>query len=132
MKLRRPQSSIGWDAASASCTHISRQAPSPVGYGLLFPINTESPLEFHGSAHSSSQCIYAMHRRVIFAVGDNELEDGVDRLAIVIERQISYFADLPGLDGFFKYLGDNPCVRIFEVTKPAQAFYIVERCGRKC
>lgn len=114
MKLRRPQSSIGWDAASASCTHISRQAPSPVGYG------------------SSSQCIYAMHRRVIFAVGDNELEDGVDRLAIVIERQISYFADLPGLDGFFKYLGDNPCVRIFEVTKPAQAFYIVERCGRKC
>ncbi|KAH2165950.1 hypothetical protein KXW37_005811, partial [Aspergillus fumigatus] len=77
-------------------------------------------------------CIYAMHRRVIFAVGDDELEDGVDRLAIVIERQISYFADLPGLDGFFKYLGDNPCVRIFEVTKPAQAFYIVERCGRKC
>ncbi|KEY76617.1 hypothetical protein 25D9 10 [Aspergillus fumigatus] len=92
-------------------------APSPVGYGLLFPINTESPLEFHGSAHSSSQCIYAMHRRVIFAVGDDELEDGVDRLAIVIERQISYFADLPGLDGFFKYLGDNPCVRIFEVTR---------------
>ncbi|KUL81690.1 hypothetical protein ZTR_09993 [Talaromyces verruculosus] len=62
-------------------------------------------------------CIYAMHRRVIFAVGDDELEDGVDRLAIVIERQISYFADLAGLDGFFKYLGDNPWVRIFEVTR---------------
>lgn len=58
-----------------------------------------------------------MHRRVIFAVGDDELEEGVDRLAIVIERQISYFADVAGLDGFFKYLGDNPWVRIFEVTR---------------
>ncbi|KAH1430630.1 hypothetical protein KXX32_003864 [Aspergillus fumigatus] len=91
-----------------------------------------SPYEERSCGGKTEWCIYAMHRRVIFAVGDNELEDGVDRLAIVIERQISYFADLPGLDGFFKYLGDNPCVRIFEVTKPAQAFYIVERCGRKC
>ncbi|KAH1735899.1 hypothetical protein KXX40_006994 [Aspergillus fumigatus] len=91
-----------------------------------------SPYEERSCGGKTEWCIYAMHRRVIFAVGDDELEDGVDRLAIVIERQISYFADLPGLDGFFKYLGDNPCVRIFEVTKPAQAFYIVERCGRKC
>ncbi|KAH1365460.1 hypothetical protein KXX14_006095 [Aspergillus fumigatus] len=76
-----------------------------------------SPYEERSCGGKTEWCIYAMHRRVIFAVGDDELEDGVDRLAIVIERQISYFADLPGLDGFFKYLGDNPCVRIFEVTR---------------
>ncbi|GAD96775.1 predicted protein [Paecilomyces variotii No. 5] len=62
-------------------------------------------------------CIYAMHKRVIFAVGEEELEDGVDPLAIVIERQISYFADQDGLNAFLKFLGDSPWVRIFEVTR---------------
>ena len=59
-----------------------------------------------------------MHKCVIFAVGDDELDEGVDPLAIVIERQISYFADEAGLDGFLKYLGDdNPWVRVFEVIR---------------
>lgn len=58
-----------------------------------------------------------MHRRVILAVSDDELEEGVNRLAIVIERQICYFAELDALDGFFKYLGDNPWVRVFEVMR---------------
>ncbi|PTU22458.1 hypothetical protein P175DRAFT_0430559 [Aspergillus ochraceoroseus IBT 24754] len=63
-------------------------------------------------------CIYAMHRRVIFAVGDDELEEGaVDPLAVVIERQISYFADEDGLKGFLKYLGDNPWVHVFEIVR---------------
>ncbi|OJJ43918.1 hypothetical protein ASPZODRAFT_72814 [Penicilliopsis zonata CBS 506.65] len=62
-------------------------------------------------------CIYAMHKRVIFAVGEDELEEGVDPLAVVIERQISYFADEDGLKGFLERLGDNPWVRVFEVTR---------------
>ncbi|PWY96582.1 kinase-like protein [Aspergillus sclerotioniger CBS 115572] len=63
-------------------------------------------------------CIYAVHKRVIFAVGDEELEEGVIPLAIVIERQISYFADADGIDAFLKHLGDdNPWVRIFEVVR---------------
>ncbi|KAK2766244.1 hypothetical protein FQN54_007761 [Arachnomyces sp. PD_36] len=63
-------------------------------------------------------CIYAMHKRVIFAVGEEELDEGVDRLAIVIERQISYFADEDGLGEFLKQLGsDNPWVQVFEVTR---------------
>jgi hypothetical protein len=41
----------------------------------------------------------------------------VDPLAIVIERQISYFADKDGLNGFLKYLGDNHWVRVFEVIR---------------
>jgi serine/threonine protein kinase len=41
----------------------------------------------------------------------------VDPLAIVVERQISYFADEDGLNGFLKHLGDNPWVQIFELTR---------------
>ena len=59
-----------------------------------------------------------MHKRVIFAVGDEELEEGVDPLAIVLERQISYFPDADGIDAFLRHLGsDNPWVRIFEVVR---------------
>lgn len=58
-----------------------------------------------------------MHKRVIFAVGEDELSEGVDPLAIVIERQISYFADEDGLKEFLKYLGDNPWVSVFEVIR---------------
>lgn len=36
---------------------------------------------------------------------------------MVIERQISYFADLEGLDRFLKHLGDNPWARVFEVAR---------------
>ena len=58
-----------------------------------------------------------MHKRVIFAVGEEELGEGVEPLAVVIERQISYFADEDGLSGFLKHLSDNPWVPIFEVTR---------------
>ncbi|OOF93083.1 hypothetical protein ASPCADRAFT_8030 [Aspergillus carbonarius ITEM 5010] len=62
-------------------------------------------------------CIYAMHKRVIFAVGDDELEEGVDPLAVVVERQVSYFADEDGLKGLLEYLRDNPWVQVFEVIR---------------
>ncbi|KAI2707642.1 hypothetical protein CBS147332_6700 [Penicillium roqueforti] len=61
-------------------------------------------------------CICAVHKRIIFAVREDELEEGVDPIAVLIERQISYFADEDGLNGFLKHLGDNPWVRVFEVT----------------
>lgn len=61
--------------------------------------------------------MYAVHKRIIFAVQEDELEEGIDPLAVVIERQISYFADEDGLNGFLKWLGDNPWVRVFEVTR---------------
>ncbi|KAJ5952025.1 uncharacterized protein N7479_010438 [Penicillium vulpinum] len=61
-------------------------------------------------------CICAVHRRIIFAVREDELEEGVDPLAVVIERQIFYFADEDGINGFLNHLGDNPWVRVFEAT----------------
>ncbi|KAH8732472.1 kinase-like domain-containing protein [Phaeosphaeriaceae sp. PMI808] len=62
-------------------------------------------------------CIYAVHKRVIFTVGEEELDEGVEPLAVVIQRQISYFADEEGMGGFLRHLGDNPRVPIFEVTR---------------
>ncbi|GIK05575.1 hypothetical protein Aspvir_009688 [Aspergillus viridinutans] len=62
-------------------------------------------------------CIFALHKRVIFAVGEEELDEGVDPLAIVLERQISYFADEDGLTGLLRHLGDSPWVRVFEVIR---------------
>jgi serine/threonine protein kinase len=36
-------------------------------------------------------------------------------LAVVLERQLSYFSDLESLDGLLQYLGDSPWVQIFTV-----------------
>lgn len=59
-----------------------------------------------------------MTQLVIFAVDEPKLADGVDKLAVVLERQISYFADEDGLNGFLKYLGDeSPWHQIFRVIK---------------
>lgn len=37
-----------------------------------------------------------------FAVEDEEVADGTDKLAVVLERQISYFAEADTLEGFFQ------------------------------
>lgn len=41
----------------------------------------------------------------------------MDKLSIVIERQISYFADMDGLNGLLSHLQDNPWVQVFEVLR---------------
>lgn len=61
------------------------------------------------------QCIYAILRRVIFAVDERELVEGEVALAVVLERQISYFGDEGGLEGLFAHLGDSPWCEIFRV-----------------
>ena len=63
------------------------------------------------------QCIYTLIKRVIFAVNEEELAEGEEVLAMVLERQISYFADEDGLNGLLKYLGDSPWCQIFEVLR---------------
>lgn len=45
------------------------------------------------------QCIYALIERVIFAIDEEELKEGEDKLAVVLGRQLSYFADLESLGG---------------------------------
>ena len=63
------------------------------------------------------QCVYAVLKRVIFAVDGKELGEGEEPLSVVLERQISYFADENGLDALLKYLGDSPWRGIFEVIR---------------
>ncbi|KAK4983981.1 hypothetical protein LTR50_006891 [Elasticomyces elasticus] len=62
-------------------------------------------------------CIYAVLKRVIFAVDDEELADGEEPLSVVLERQISYFADEDGLNGLLKHLGDSPWCEVLEVIR---------------
>lgn len=63
-------------------------------------------------------CIYAVHKRIIFAVSEEELGDGEEILAHVLERQISYFADEESLDALKKHLGaDNPWVHVFDILR---------------
>jgi serine/threonine protein kinase len=54
-------------------------------------------------------------KRVIFAVTDEEVKEGEEKLAIVLQRQLSYFSDLESLGGLLQYLGDSPWVQIFTV-----------------
>ena len=59
--------------------------------------------------------LYALTRWVIFAVGDDELKEGEEKLAVVLERQLSYFSDLESLGGLLQHLGDSPWAQIFTV-----------------
>ncbi len=63
------------------------------------------------------QCIYAVLKRVIFAVSQDELAEGVEPLSVVLERQISYFVDEDGLGGPLKHLGDSPWCEVLEVLR---------------
>lgn len=66
----------------------------------------------------SFQCVYAMIQGVVFGVDKHELTAGVDEFAIVIERQISSFADEDGFQAFLSYIGeDSPWHEIFQLLK---------------
>jgi len=59
-----------------------------------------------------------MVQGVIFAVDESELSEGVDKIAVVLEHQVSYFADEIGMTGFLNYIGqDSPWHEIFSVIK---------------
>ncbi|KAH7094906.1 kinase-like domain-containing protein [Paraphoma chrysanthemicola] len=60
-------------------------------------------------------CIHAVTKRVIFAVADEELVEGEDKLAVVIERQLSYFSDPESLSGLLHHLDDSPWTQIFTI-----------------
>ncbi|KAF2142627.1 uncharacterized protein K452DRAFT_226940 [Aplosporella prunicola CBS 121167] len=62
-------------------------------------------------------CIYAILGRVIFAVGKEELSDDVEPQAIIIERQISYFADMEGFNGLLEHLGNSQWRPIFQYIR---------------
>ncbi len=77
------------------------------------------------------QCIYAVLKRVIFAVAEEELGEGEELLSVVLERQISYFADKDALNALIAHLGDSPWCEVFKIlgegfnkTNPRKPFYL--------
>lgn len=64
-----------------------------------------------------SQCLYAVTKRVVLYVGEDELGEGEEVIVHVLERQISYFADEESMPAFLEYLGDSPWVEIFTVVR---------------
>jgi len=62
----------------------------------------------------------------IYAVDDEELAEGEEPLFIVLERQISYFADEGGLNGLLEHLGDSPWWEVLKV--PPDGFNDTNPC----
>ena len=69
------------------------------------------------TANITTQCIYAVLKRLIFDVKEDEMEEGVGVMSVVLERQISYFADDEGFDALMKHLGDNPLCEAFRILR---------------
>ncbi|KAK2759986.1 hypothetical protein FQN54_002722 [Arachnomyces sp. PD_36] len=86
------------------------RSPEGHAYG---PVNKPSDIFSFGIV-----CIYAMTKRVIFAVAPEELGEGEQPLALVIERQISYFADQDSFEAFMRHIGEaSPWCEIFKVLR---------------
>lgn len=49
----------------------------------------------------------------MFYIDEDKTVEGSEIVPHILERQISYFASLEGLEGLFKHLGDNPWCQIF-------------------
>ncbi|WPH03381.1 Hypothetical protein R9X50_00626000 [Acrodontium crateriforme] len=80
--------------------------------------HTGGPIEKPSDMFSGIVCIYAITRLIVHFVDEAELPEGVDKLAVVLERQISLFADEDGINGFLRYIGENsPWHEIFSVIK---------------
>lgn len=63
-----------------------------------------------------------MTRILPFAVDESELPEGIEPMAVVLENQVSYFAENDDLNAFLRYLGDKPeWIEIFQVVASAFA-----------
>ncbi|KAL9624565.1 MAG: hypothetical protein Q9160_001229 [Pyrenula sp. 1 TL-2023] len=62
-------------------------------------------------------CIYAITKKVIFYVSEEEVGEGGEILSFVLERHLSYFAEEDTLEAFLRYLGESPWVEIFQVLR---------------
>ncbi|OBT84876.1 hypothetical protein VE02_05920 [Pseudogymnoascus sp. 03VT05] len=78
------------------------------------PVNAPSDIFLFGIV-----CIYVILRAVIFAPSTEELEDpDVEPLSIILERQLSYFAEPDTFDALLSHLGpESPWCEIFTVVR---------------
>jgi serine/threonine protein kinase len=57
-----------------------------------------------------------MTKRVVLVVDEEEIPEGIELLVIILERQLSYFSDLEGIDGLIRYLGDSPWAQLIAMV----------------
>jgi serine/threonine protein kinase len=126
-----------WRSPEAHASGPVNKPSDMFSFGIV--VSNSAPVTFV-TRHStpmhvliSPQCIYAVQEKILFAVDENELGEGEEVLAHVLERQISYFADKDGLDGLLQHLGDSPWVEIFGVIRdgfntdnPRRPFFLWE------
>ncbi|KAF2768659.1 kinase-like protein [Teratosphaeria nubilosa] len=106
--LPRPESAV----VGAQLGNMMWRSPESHAMG---PIQQPSDMFSFGLV-----CIYAMTRILPFAVDESELPEDIEPLAVVLERQISYFAEDIDLRAFLRYLGDNAeWVEIFRAVASA-------------
>lgn len=53
-----------------------------------------------------------MTKQVVLAVDKAQLPERIEVLDVVLERQLSYFSDLEGLEELTRYLGDSPWAQL--------------------
>ncbi|KFY10985.1 hypothetical protein V491_07379 [Pseudogymnoascus sp. VKM F-3775] len=78
------------------------------------PVNSPSDIFSYGIV-----CIYVVTRAVIFAPSAKDTEDpNMEPLSIILERQLSYFAEPDTFDALLRYLGsDSPWCEIFMAVR---------------
>lgn len=75
-------------------------------------------MDFRGDIHRPYSAFSRYTNESSLPLGKKNWKRAWTPLAIVFERQISYFADEDGLNSFLKRLGnENPWVRVLEVLR---------------
>ncbi|CZT14128.1 related to calcium/calmodulin dependent protein kinase [Ramularia collo-cygni] len=143
IQTTRPESKKEWQIAKVQITDLEDSAylhypESAVVGAQLGNIMWRSP-EAHamGPIRKPSDmfsfglvCIYAMTQILPFAIDTTDLPEEIEPLAVILERQISYFAEEQDLHAFLRYLGHKPewveifqvVARVFEEGQPRRPF----------
>lgn len=99
-----------WRSPEAHASAEVHTASDMFSFGLVVSSPRTSGLL---ASNACRQCIYAMTKRIIFAVDESEVPEGIELLEIVLKRHLSYFGDLEGIEGLIRYLGDSPWAQLF-------------------
>jgi serine/threonine protein kinase len=95
--------------------HVNK--PSDIfSFGIVVSYGNQFQL-LESSGKLPLECIYAVTKQLIFAIEKEDLGEGEEPLAVILERQISYFADEDGLNGFLNHLGESPWHQVLEVLR---------------
>lgn len=83
-----------------------------VSANVIVLYTSESPILI---ANQTIQCIYAVHKQLLFAVDKKSLPEAEKPINVVLERQLSYFAEPDEFDAFLGRLDDDsPWRQIFK------------------